>query len=119
MKKYKYKIFVTLALVFFVAMFFIDNSGAFIDGTKYYIYGCALFSVVFATLALNIKSIPKWRNIFVWALFVFAVILSVKPAINNHKFKEIKNPGVELSNPPALTIIYGDNKIKTKQCAYN
>ena len=36
MKKYKYKIFVTLTLVFFVAMFFIDNSGTFIDGTKYY-----------------------------------------------------------------------------------
>lgn len=115
----KYKIFIFCSIIFWYAMFFIDNSGAFLDGTEYYIYGCAVLSVVFATLGLNVKSIPGWKNILIWTVFLFVVIFSVKPAVNNHKFKQIDNPGVELSNPPGLTIIYGENEIKTTQCGYN
>lgn len=107
-----------IAIAFFVAMFLVDNSGAFINGTRYYIYGCACVSVIFATLALDVKSIPVWKNIFIWAVFIFFVIFSVKPAINNHKIKPVEKPGVVLSNPPVLTIIYGNEKIKTTQCEY-
>ena len=108
MKKYKYKIFIFCSIIFWCAMFFIDNSGAFLDGTEYYIYECAVLSIVFATLGLNVKSIPGWKNILIWTVFVFVVIFSVKPAVNNHKFTPINNPGIELSNPPGLTIIYDD-----------